>query len=823
MYTLLSKRTEVIKPEVYRRLFNNVIQNILMSKSNELIQWSCCLPVFNVDVIIKLPECHQSLVCIASIGYTLNEDDASILNFHKFLSQIKIKTFLLNTLTKQLKSNSNNDFRISEWTSINFLSANSDYPILLLYELAFKQIVSIIISDGHGWKDLSLNVTLKLILEFLSNIIMRKEFVRPDTNALLLYLFKICRVLHHLNDRTIADLVLNCVKNILVQDYKACCAVQLSDTLACLDSTIWQERCVGMTFLWAYLHLPRKVTKEETTAKVGKQLRSTSANASVNTAATSKSAAVVGVRSNAVSKANTAEPTSKTALPKSQTKAISLSNSKPTVTSNPNHVSLQTCVSVLSEVCMGGHMKLLCTGVLDPQSDIRGTVLSVLRLCNEIAFAGETTAVLWTASAMEQGLIPLLEVIAAGMPVSTANASTAVEVMGSSHSNDISSPQSTSTINNDAERLLFPESTIRTMIQEWLTKLTLMLKSNVPLRHRNLVALSHSGSSELHINVFTGLLLIQGRDQSIGSLLWTDARQTSKKDEENVFYDMLAVNGTENDRLLRMVVAITALVVDGALAWSQSIDQPIAIATAKPASVTGGRDGQTLKDRIAGGPTVAVAETADTSLLVKMQCPAPSAVRVHSAVLATMLQKILDAQTISHKSAAKDTLPLSSLPRLQGSYLAWQELFSHLVDDFLLESSVRNLSVAMLCDTFVLADTFGMTRLRDRYASALASLLTPDSFTQIFGLSIGSYVGRQQLGTQLQLGQQTGTARAPSPNTLSDSRLESTSPHLKLCSECLQVLMRDFDRIFIRKRHVRVTDILKQLHILMKLMLCEIS
>ena len=48
--------------------------------------------------------------------------------------------------------------------------------------------------------------------------------------------------------------------------------------------------------------------------------------------------------------------------------------------------------------------------------------------------------------------------------------------------------------------------------------------------------------------------------------------------------------------------------------------------------------GEALKDKLTGGPTVSVAGLEGVAEVVKMQCPHPSAVASHSAILANFLQ-----------------------------------------------------------------------------------------------------------------------------------------------------------------------------------------
>ena len=54
-----------------------------------------------------------------------------------------------------------------------------------------------------------------------------------------------------------------------------------------------------------------------------------------------------------------------------------------------------------------------------------------------------------------------------------------------------------------------------------------------------------------------------------------------------------------------------------------------------------------------------------------------------------------------------------------------------MVDNYLLESSVRHMSTAAVLEAFRIAMAYDMKSLRKQYGAALARALSPDNFVQV--------------------------------------------------------------------------------------------
>jgi hypothetical protein len=70
------------------------------------------------------------------------------------------------------------------------------------------------------------------------------------------------------------------------------------------------------------------------------------------------------------------------------------------------------------------------------------------------------------------------------------------------------------------------------------------------------------------------------------------------------------------------------------------------------------------------------------------------------------------------------------LVELQGSYESWQELFSHMVDDYLLQRSLASLDATTLMDLFNLCHTFEIHELQKIYLKRLEYALSRESVGQ---------------------------------------------------------------------------------------------
>lgn len=103
---------------------------------------------------------------------------------------------------------------------------------------------------------------------------------------------------------------------------------------------------------------------------------------------------------------------------------------------------------------------------------------------------------LWS-SCVEQGIFPLLEYIAVGIPL-------------------VHLPTFTVNPANHLEAYQAPEADIRAMAKVFLQRIALALELASISRNRLTGALTHSGNQNLRINIFLGLMLSCGRSSQLG-------------------------------------------------------------------------------------------------------------------------------------------------------------------------------------------------------------------------------------------------------------------------------------------------------------------
>jgi len=112
---------------------------------------------------------------------------------------------------------------------------------------------------------------------------------------------------------------------------------------------------------------------------------------------------------------------------------------------------------------------------------------------------------------------------------------------------------------------------------------------------------------------------------------------------------------------------------------------------------------------------------------VKMACPVPAVVAEHSKELAQFLRRAAGRQGADE------------LLRLDGPYAVWQEMFTHMLDDALLRSTVARMSDAAVAAAYMLARRYRMAALGGRYAEELAARLRPQTHAMVFQCALGRH------------------------------------------------------------------------------------
>jgi len=131
---------------------------------------------------------------------------------------------------------------------------------------------------------------------------------------------------------------------------------------------------------------------------------------------------------------------------------------------------------------------------------------------------------------------------------------------------------------------------------------------------------------------------------------------------------------------------------------------------------------------------------------------------------------------------------------LQGSYNVWQEVFSHMVDSFLLQSSVKNMSLIGLLEALEISQRFGMKSLDYQYSVALQKRLSTSTFLQIFQASVGMYPS--DISSSSSAGSSSSSSSKSAPNAaLELKELPPLHLHRYLVVQCLPFLDQNLDRI----------------------------
>ena len=462
-------------------------------------------------------------------------------------------------------------------------------------------------------------------------------------------------------------------------------------------------------------------------------------------------------------------------------------DSKKAANNRGSSKSTTSRVRTFDELCRSGFLKHLCYSMLHKMhlcrhlaSDVMNSFLKIANLSSENSNNQE----LW-ASLIEQGLIPLLEMITCGYHVRTLNA----------HTN-----------------IIFPESHIRACANNLLQNTAVNLTAHQSVQTRIMSALVHTGSPKLRANIFCGIICVVPRLPSLGSLLWsgnvqrasrTDVSLPSTNSTDGELFLKLLENMYKDPTELSDIIAIMHLFT----AQSYSIQKTLNVTETASKSV---RDTKALSGILRGGPTVLVNNDGH---MVKMLCPTPSAILIHSEELHTLLNNLLEKQKTatgdesSNRENSHDVV-------LIGTYYVWQEVFSHMVDDLILESSVDNMSSDSIYEAFYICRRYKMSKLAHRYAITLSKRLNPDTFIPTL---------------ECALGLKSESINALGNNSIIDVSLidpnimkYTARPHLYLVTQCLKYIEANLEKVIIKRKPVRVTEAIALLHKLLKhLFICN--
>ncbi len=489
----------------------------------------------------------------------------------------------------------------------------------------------------------------------------------------------------------------------------------------------------------------------------------------------------------------------------------------------------------VEEICKGGHIRSLCWNLLHEKNEIRNEASNVLQLVLEATERDQAGLDVWAAF-VEQGLVILLELIQNGVHIRCSRPPPV-------QSNSDGIPLST---------LLFPEHNIRNIAKKVLIELCIQLENSAMLRLRLSSALIHSGNHTLRNNIFYGLLYCVGKTTTIGKSLWCLTAGIpggndiilSEIDNLNgqVFYEMIQVLARDPIELKPIVSAIAHIIK-----ISTNIRAYRAAAVESAAAAFAAKDGNNtalshnITNRLHGGTTVLVE---DNGQLVKMLCPASTAISQHSPDLSVYLDNIAS-------QPPNDITGETKLAVLAGDYGLWQDIFSHMLDDgYILEQSLTRMPADKIIDAYHIARKFRMHILLEKYSIALLKRINGDTIIPIFEAALGrdkdsleeisddvrkamitsgalTHLPEPAPKSNYQIG---GHINAPSSpnitavvgvNNITTTTTIGRKIHVRLTSQCLDYMEKHIENVFSKRRPVRQSELLTLVHDLLGVIFYE--
>jgi len=448
--------------------------------------------------------------------------------------------------------------------------------------------------------------------------------------------------------------------------------ISLSEACTMLSSSCWQLQFISLKFIYAYLELDTIENQILSAIKFEYDVREIEED-NIRLKSTKKKDSLNNDKRKSIINKDKVE----------LKKRIGVSNRRSSSKSN-------VISEVLIELCRSGFLRILCWTALHSQYLIRDEAGQLFRYIIKTVLLDQTSE-FWV-SIVEQGLIPLLEIISNGLYLSS-----------------------------NKNIIPFPEVSIRDCAEEILRNLCSILSNNPNIfQGRIMNALVHTGSNKLRGNIFSGLIYLSSRSDILGKQLWsitnsqnnsttTTSLQNQTCNGGGMFLELCELGYKDSSELLTIVKAMLHVI-------KISLDRKLLIELQNNESST-----IDIIKNITIGPTVLINNEGQ---LMKMQCPSPSIVVKHSISLALLLKDSVDEQ--------KENIILN------GNYYVWQEIFSHITNDIFLEDNrVNRMSIDDLIESLNIASYYNMHKLTEKYSQLLSKRLTLDTFVPIFKCVLG--------------------------------------------------------------------------------------
>jgi len=451
---------------------------------------------------------------------------------------------------------------------------------------------------------------------------------------------------------------------------KCSALITLSEACAMLASPCWQYQLVSLKFIYAYLELDSLESQASSIRFDDDDI-------------VKEESSLTNIASNSKSIPNRKKDASTTDKRKSISNKDKVEQKKRTSSVSTRRPGKATSSPVLMELCRSGFLRSLCWTALHSQILIREEAGQVFRFMIQTATVDQNSE-FWV-SIVEQGLVPLLEIISNGIYIASLH-----------------------------DNIPFPEVSVRDCAEEILRNLSSVLSNSSSFQGRIMNALVHTGSTKLRGNIFAGLIYLCARSDNLGKQLWSMSSgkkvslipQTSGGD---MFLELCEVAYKDPSELLTIIKSICH-------ATKIAIDRKMLIELQQKQSSPEVDESKTSPL----GPTVLVNNEGQ---MIKMQCPSPVLIAKHSQALATLLQNALDEE----KNIT-----------LSGNYYVWQEVLSHMTNDLFLEDNrVNRMSLDELLESLNIAYHYNMHKLLEKYSQLLSKRITVDTFVPILKCVLG--------------------------------------------------------------------------------------
>eukprot|EP01036_Dinobryon_divergens_P026619 gene26619-35292_t len=468
-------------------------------------------------------------------------------------------------------------------------------------------------------------------------------------------------------------------------------------------------------------------------------------------------------------------------------------------TKNKGESSLPVALRVLAtnggrvdELCRNGSLRSIIWLLTNRREVVRKTaaevLIAIVAAYKQISFTSnsqDTLSVssdLW-ASLVEQGMVALLEAVAAGSQVF---------VPCSRNGNNDSVKNVNDALPQTYRPTFFPEFKIRCVADFVLRQLTVAIECSEPLSTRLITAMLFSGNAKLRLNIFSSILFLAGRSTVLARRLWNFAPPKSvstsgtlqhaptkkgsrdgaavsapiqsqssyvspplpprlqpaanKKEPSEIsdsgggalFRDALSIaskDPTEFRCVLRFLLTLLA---------HSSMDKSIqpSLVREQPDTVSAEASSDTIRMIKAVAPVVIVNRA---GAWTRMACPLLEVIYRHSLELGSNIQESIVKQVGNFDNCSAPELVSQRLNsfddncflRLEGSYTIWQEVFSHMTDSYLMKLSSANMSAEDLLAALALARRWNMKTLENNYTHVLSRRISNTTLISVLDFCVG--------------------------------------------------------------------------------------